>query len=229
MQQALFSVLSGLLSLGSVGFSENHNGEATIASLDASSARILGTNIALLQQALCSRTMKLKVEIPPAAEAFSSRDALEGRLPEALRLAVQQVNSALLDANVSAQQESFLGILDIYGFENFEKNSLEQLFINFTNEQLHQHFAVSLFKTEQEIYAAEGNVARRRVGGQLECIELIAGKGVSSIFNNLSEHLRLPNPSDTAMTEALLGAHRKSKVIAAPKLTSGAGRTRATG
>jgi hypothetical protein len=27
---------------------------------------------------------------------------------------------------------------------------LEQLFINFANEQLHQHFCIALFQTEQE-------------------------------------------------------------------------------
>ena len=124
-------------------------------------------------------------------------------------------------------KHGFLGILDIYGFENFEKNSLEQLFINFTNEQLHQHFAISLFKTEQEIYAAEGIVwPGVEWEDNSECIEVIAGKAPSSIFNSLTEHSRLPNSTDSKMTEALLTANRKSKVISAPKLTSGTGRTK---
>ena len=90
-------------------------------------------------------------------EARSSRDALAKAVYSKLfGWVVQQVNSSLLDAKVVPSEHNFLGILDIYGFENFEKNSLEQLFINFTNEQLHQHFSQALFKTEQEIYAAEG-------------------------------------------------------------------------
>lgn len=138
-----------------------------------------------------------------------------------------QVNGSLLDPKVVPSEHNFLGILDIYGFENFEKNSLEQLFINFTNEQLHAHFANSLFKTEQEIYATEGIVwPGITYADNSECIEIIAGKAPTSIFNSLTEHSRLPNSSDSAMTEALLSVNRKSKAIAAPKLTSGTGRTK---
>ena len=254
---ALFQTLSGLLWLGSVDFSENSNGDSSVSSkseLERAST-LLGTNIALLQQALCSRTMKLKgseMQIPlKVHEARSSRDALakavylklfgwvvqqvtEDRRPTMPifvhaknALICLQVNASLLDPRVTASEHGFLGILDIYGFENFDKNSLEQLFINFTNEQLHQHFAISLFKTEQEIYAAEGILwPGVEWEDNSECIDVICGKAPSSIFNSLTEHSRLPNSSDSAMTEALLSANRKSKVMFAPKLTSGAGRAK---
>jgi hypothetical protein len=47
-------------------------------------------------------------------------------------------------------------VLDIYGFESLEKNSLEQFCINYANEKLHEQFIRQAFKVEQEEYEKQG-------------------------------------------------------------------------
>uniref|UniRef100_H2R6E1 Myosin IF n=2 Tax=Pan TaxID=9596 RepID=H2R6E1_PANTR len=54
------------------------------------------------------------------------------------------------------QEEYSIGVLDIYGFEIFQKNGFEQFCINFVNEKLQQIFIELTLKAEQEEYVQEG-------------------------------------------------------------------------
>lgn len=58
---------------------------------------------------------------------------------------MQKVNDAM-ETKTTCQN---IGILDIYGFEIFEKNGFEQFCINFVNEKLQQIFIELTLKAEQ--------------------------------------------------------------------------------
>ena len=84
-------------------------------------------------------------------------------------------NASSFDFNVGS-----IGVLDIYGFEQFDVNGFEQLLINYANEKLQRHFNRHLFEVEQEMYASEGvDWTYITFNDNKPCLELIEGGGGS--------------------------------------------------
>ncbi|XP_021100855.1 unconventional myosin-If isoform X3 [Heterocephalus glaber] len=67
-----------------------------------------------------------------------------------------RAQTAINRAMQKPQEEYSIGVLDIYGFEIFQKNGFEQFCINFVNEKLQQIFIELTLKAEQEEYVQEG-------------------------------------------------------------------------
>jgi myosin protein heavy chain len=111
-----------------------------------------------------------------------------------------------LDAK-AIERKYFIGVLDIAGFEIFDLNSFEQLWINFVNERLQQFFNHHMFVLEQEEYKREGiQWTFIDFGLDLQaCIELIEKPlGIISI---LDEECIVPKATDMTFVQKLNDQH----------------------
>lgn len=93
-------------------------------------------------------------------------------------------------------EPQFIGVLDIYGFENFKTNSFEQFCINYANEVLQQQYNQHVFKLEQEEYIKEGiDWTFIEYSDNQPVIDAIESKPIG-ILNLLDEECRMPKGSD---------------------------------
>jgi len=133
-QNTVLRTLSGVLHLGNLSFRNDGDDHAVALSHPVEAATLLGVDAGDLVAALSTKkitTPDRKVITTPLdkEKAESSRDALAkviyGRMFNWL---VKRLNkSTECDSGVSKR---FIGILDIYGFEDLETNGFEQLFIS---------------------------------------------------------------------------------------------------
>ncbi|OJJ46140.1 hypothetical protein ASPZODRAFT_133139 [Penicilliopsis zonata CBS 506.65] len=163
-QDNVFRMLAAILWLGNVQFVEDDSGNAAIADQSVVDfvAYLLEVDSAQVNKAMTIRIMETArggrrgsvYEVPlNTVQAVAVRDALAKAIYFNLfDWIVQRVNASL---TAKGSVTNSIGILDIYGFEIFEKNSFEQLCINYVNEKLQQIFIQLTLKAEQEEYARE--------------------------------------------------------------------------
>ncbi|NWI04373.1 MYO19 protein, partial [Tichodroma muraria] len=207
-QSNIFKVLSGLLHLGNVQFS-NPVDESQPCELEDTTKEFVKATGDLLQIPVEELLESLRIRTITAgkqqqvfkkpcsrAECETRRDCLAkviyARLFEWLVLVINE--NIYTDPSVWT---SFIGLLDVYGFEAFPENNLEQLCINYANEKLQQHFVAHYLKAQQEEYAAEGlQWSFINYQDNQNCLDLIEGNPLS-IFSLLNEECRLNRPSNT--------------------------------
>ena len=163
-QDNVFRMLATILWLGNVTFREDDSGNTTITDQSVVDfvAYLLEVDSAHVNKALTLRIVETArggrrgsvYEVPlNPAQAMAVRDALAKAIYFNLfDWIVGRINASLKARGSIANS---VGILDIYGFEIFDKNSFEQLCINYVNEKLQQIFIQLTLKTEQEEYARE--------------------------------------------------------------------------
>ncbi|KAI5063038.1 hypothetical protein GOP47_0021585 [Adiantum capillus-veneris] len=208
-QNSAFAMLAAVLWLGNVTFSvidnENHvsvdDNEAVFHA-----AELLKCTKDHLMNALCTRKIRAGheniVQKLTASQAVDSRDALAKAIYAGLfDWLVDRINKSL-EAGKRRTGKS-ITILDIYGFESFEKNSFEQLCINYANERLQQYFNRHLFKLEQEEYMSEGiDWTQVEFEDNQECLELIEKRPLG-LISLLDEECTFPKGTDHTLAEKL--------------------------
>uniref|UniRef100_A0A8B9CEI0 Myosin IE n=1 Tax=Anser brachyrhynchus TaxID=132585 RepID=A0A8B9CEI0_9AVES len=158
-QALVLQIVAGILHLGNISFKEvgNYAGVEILAF----PAFLLGINQDRLKEKLTSRQMDSKwggksesINVTLNVEqACYTRDALAKALhARVFDYLVDSINKAM----EKDHEEYNIGVLDIYGFEIFQKNGFEQFCINFVNEKLQQIFIELTLKAEQEEYVQEG-------------------------------------------------------------------------
>ncbi|XP_049427051.1 myosin-9a [Epinephelus fuscoguttatus] len=217
----LLKVVSAVLQLGNMSFKkERHSDQASMPDDTAAQkvCHLLGINVTDFTRAILSPRIKVgrdyvqKAQTQEQAE-FAVEALAKASYERMFRWLVMRINKAL--DKTKRQGASFIGILDIAGFEIFELNSFEQLCINYTNEKLQQLFNHTMFILEQEEYQREG-IEWNFIDFGLDlqpCIDLIE-KSASppGILALLDEECWFPKATDKSFVEKVVseqGTHPK--------------------
>uniref|UniRef100_A0A8B9WX32 Myosin-9 n=1 Tax=Bos mutus grunniens TaxID=30521 RepID=A0A8B9WX32_BOSMU len=220
-QMGLLRVISGVLQLGNIVFKKERNSDQ--ASMPDNTAaqkvsHLLGINVTDFTRGILTPRIKVGRDYVQKAQTKEQADFAIEALAKAtyermFRWLVLRINKAL--DKTKRQGASFIGILDIAGFEIFDLNSFEQLCINYTNEKLQQLFNHTMFILEQEEYQREG-IEWNFIDFGLDlqpCIDLIEKPaGPPGILALLDEECWFPKATDKSFVEKVMqeqGTHPK--------------------
>ncbi|XP_048408723.1 myosin-11 isoform X3 [Stegostoma tigrinum] len=220
-QTSILRIVSSVLQLGNISFKKERNTDQASMPDNTVAQKVchlLGMNVTDFTRAILSPRIKVGRDYVQKAQTKEQADFAVEALAKAMyerlfRWLLIRINKAL--DRTKRQGATFLGILDIAGFEIFQDNSFEQLCINYTNEKLQQLFNHTMFILEQEEYQREG-IEWNFIDFGLDlqpCIELIERvTNPPGILSLLDEECWFPKATDKSFVEKVvqeLGNHTK--------------------
>uniref|UniRef100_A0A4X1UK21 Unconventional myosin-Vb n=1 Tax=Sus scrofa TaxID=9823 RepID=A0A4X1UK21_PIG len=224
-QISIFKIIASILHLGNVEIQAERDGEScSISPGDehlSNFCRLLGVEHGQMEHWLCHRklvtTSETYVKTMSLQQVVNARNALAKHIyAQLFGWIVEHINKAL---HTSLKQHSFIGVLDIYGFETFEVNSFEQFCINYANEKLQQQFNSHVFKLEQEEYMKE-QIPWTLIDfyDNQPCIDLIEAK--LGILDLLDEECKVPKGTDQNWAQKLYDRHSGSQHFQKPRMSN---------
>ncbi|MEE6514531.1 hypothetical protein FKM82_022735, partial [Ascaphus truei] len=158
-QNNIFKILAGLLHLGNIHFSDSVDEGQPCEPLHDAKGFIM-TTANLLSIPFDELLEKLRIRtITAGKQQVFKKPCLKSECDTRRDCLAKVIYAKLFDWLVTVINESicadsfrwnnFIGLLDVYGFESFPENNLEQLCINYANEKLQQHFVTHYLKAQQ--------------------------------------------------------------------------------
>lgn len=225
-QFQIYKILAALLHIGNIDIAATRN-DAHLSSDEPNlvkACELLGIDALnfskwCTKKQITTRNEKIVLNLNHK-QALVARDSFAKYIYSALfDWLVNYVNDDLCPKEVENNIASFIGVLDIYGFEHFEKNSFEQFCINYANEKLQQEFNQHVFKLEQEEYIREEiEWSFIDFADNQPCINLIENR--LGILSLLDEESRLPAGNDESWIEKMyqtLDKEPTNKVFKKPR------------
>ncbi|XP_069586692.1 unconventional myosin-X [Ranitomeya imitator] len=214
----VFRLLAGILHLGNIDFMTAGGAQISTKTALGRTADLLGLDSEQLTEALTHRSMILRgeeISTPLSIQqAIDSRDSVAMALySQCFTWVIRKINSRVKGKN----DFKSIGILDIFGFENFEVNRFEQFSINYANEKLQEYFNKHIFSLEQLEYSREGLVWEDiNWTDNGECLDLIEKKlGLLALIN---EESYFPKATDSTLLEKLHNQHANNSFYVKPRV-----------
>jgi myosin-5 len=143
LQWKIFRVLAALLHIGNIKVTGR--GDAMLSDTDEAlltATRLLGINTDefrkwIVRKQIITRSEKIVTNLSPT-QANVVKDSVAKYIYSNMFDWLVSIINDSLSCPDELNVKNFIGVLDIYGFEHFKKNSFEQFCINYANEKLQQ-------------------------------------------------------------------------------------------
>ncbi|XP_031194874.1 unconventional myosin-XVI isoform X2 [Mastomys coucha] len=226
----LFVILSAILHIGDIQFTALTEADSAFVSdlqLLEQVAGMLQVSTDELASALTTDIQYFKGDViirrHTTQMAAFYRDLLAKSLYSRLfGFLINTVNCCLQNQDeYKSLQTLDIGILDIFGFEEFQKNEFEQLCVNLTNEKMHHYIQEVLFLQEQTECVQEGVAMATACspGNQAGVLDFFFQKpsGFFSLLDEESQVLWSVEPSLSRKLQGLLESSNTNAVYCPAK------------
>ena len=230
-QDVIFKIISSILHLGNVYFHRKqlkHGQEGVEVGSDVEikwAAHLLQLNVNGIINALTVKTSEMRNEnliIPlNIDQALDARDAISKALYSSLfTWLVSRLNKIISGKSSRKTVKNVISVLDIFGFEDFQENSFEQLCINYANENLQYFFNKNVFKMEQAEYAKEKIEWNPITFSDNQPIIHMLSKKPVGIFHLLDDESNFPKATDLSYLEKCHYNHALNELYSRPRMNS---------
>ncbi|KAL4436229.1 hypothetical protein ABPG74_015820 [Tetrahymena malaccensis] len=236
LELSIFKLLSAILYLGNIEFDDKEydvNTPCKVQNEDVleTVASLLSIDSTKLKESFVKKAIKTpgSVIYSPVTknECINNKNTLSKALYDKLfSWLVGKLNDGIIPEGEAQDLQNQkngdilnIGLLDIFGFENFDINSFEQMCINYTNEYLQQLYIAYVFKNEEKIFIEDGlskylsNLSYQDNQSILDLFDANSG-----IFALLNESCLLKNSTDTTFLTKIKEQNQNNKKLVFPKL-----------